>query len=132
MTRSTLLVLAVPLAAGLLGAVLFVRAARGDNPRVSPEVARKKLNDAVEHGRDLWSKPWVEGQKACIQCHGQGPNRMRSVRLKEYPKYDPDADRVITGQQKMREMIEEKARGKAPDLGSDDLNALEAYISTLR
>ncbi len=117
----------------LLGVGLAAGRVRGDDPPVfDPQVARKALMDAVARGRELFQKKWNEGGKSCADCHTQGPNRLRAARLKSYPKYDLDAQKVITGQQKMNEMLREKVKTKPMELGSDDLNALEAFVSTLR
>jgi cytochrome c len=56
---------------------------------------------------------------------------MKSPRLKAYPRFDKGLNKVVTGQQKINQMITEKSKGTALDLGSDDMNALEAYIASL-
>ncbi|MHC5010784.1 MAG: hypothetical protein ACYTG6_07510 [Planctomycetota bacterium] len=90
------------------------------------------LRAAERRGEELWRQTWAEGQKSCAECHDMGRNKMRAMRLKAYPLFDREMDRVVTGQQKINHMIVTKSMGQALELGSDDLNALEAYISTLR
>ncbi|MFM8980090.1 MAG: hypothetical protein ACKOSS_06475 [Planctomycetia bacterium] len=85
---------------------------------------------AVKAGEALWKKSW--GGKSCAECHTSGPNAMKAARLKAYPKFDRALAKVVSAQQKINQMIVEKSRGTALELGSDALNALEAYISTLR
>jgi mono/diheme cytochrome c family protein len=87
---------------------------------------------AVRRGDELFHGAWVQGGKACANCHGEGQNKMTASRLKGYPKYDLTWQKVVTGQQKMNQMIKVKAGGEPLVLGSEDLNALEAYLSTLR
>ena len=108
---------------------LPLRPARGD---AGQDEARKAQMAALARGRALWNQAWSEGGKTCASCHGPGPNQMRGMRLKRYPTYDRIARRVITGQQKLNQMITSQGRGAALELGSDDLNALEAYVSSLR
>lgn len=120
------------LAALAVPVVLALPGVRGEDEPFDPQAARKALEAAIERGRALYTEPWVEGGKACAECHTQGPNRMRAARLKAYPKYDFTLKRILSGQQKLNDMIVRQAKGEALALGSDDLNALEAYVSTLR
>lgn len=90
------------------------------------------LPAAVKHGETLWKKQWTAGGKSCVECHAGGPNAMKVARLKSYPKFDKALGKVVTAQQKLNQMITEKGRGTALELGSTDLNALEAFISTLK
>jgi mono/diheme cytochrome c family protein len=94
--------------------------------------ADRALADAVARGKTLYTQPWAPGAKACVTCHGSGPNKLTGARLKTYPKWDKTADVVICGQQKINQMIAGKSGGAELALGSADLNALEAYIATLR
>lgn len=119
------LVAAVALAAGWLA----VAPARGEG---TAEEARAALEKAIAEGKKLYTQSWGEGSKACAECHGPGPNKLRGARLKTYPKWDKTAGKVISGQQKLNQMIEQMAKGQPFGLGSDELNALEAYVSTLR
>jgi cytochrome c len=107
------------------GALVFVRDARGD-------AASDALAAAVKRGEELWKQHWTQGQKSCADCHTSGPNAMKASRAKSYPKFDKALGKVVTLQQKLNQMIVEKSRGTALDLGSADLTALEAYVSTLR
>lgn len=94
--------------------------------------ADEALEKAVAEGKKLWSKSWKKGAKSCRACHTRGPNKLTAERLKEYPKYDKVFRRVVTGQQKLNQMIKSKSKGEQLELGSEELNALEAYISTLK
>ena len=94
--------------------------------------ADKALEEAVKRGAALWKKSWRKGAKACFACHTRGPNKMTGRRMNTYPKYDKALGKVVSGQQKINNMIKTKSGGKVLELGSDDLNALEAYIKTLK
>lgn len=124
-TRSMFLAALVLVPAGL-AFFLTPPLARGDAQ------ADKALEEAVAQGAALYKKSWRPGAKACFACHLRGPNKLTSRRLKEYPKYDKTARRVITAQEKINQMIRSKSGGQPLELGHEDLTALEAYISTLR
>ena len=129
--RRLLLALLIPVL--LAGASWVHRAAQAEDPPVAdPAVARKAMSEAVKRGQTLWRQKWSPEGKACFECHNQGPNRMISRRIKAYPKYDFGLQKVVTVQEKMRQMIELMSKGKAPALGHADLTALEAYVSTVR
>jgi cytochrome c len=101
-------------------------AARGEAP------GDQAMRAALRRGQELWNQVWATNQKSCATCHNAGPNKLIGVRVKAYPKWDKSMDRVVSAQQKLNQMIVEKALGKPLELGSDDLNALEAYVSGLR
>lgn len=117
--------LVIALAALLVGGGWLLRPAVGGP-------AEDALAAAVKTGEALWKKSWGSGSKACAECHTSGPNALKASRLKSYPKFDRGLAKVVTGQQKINQMIVDKSRGTALALGSDELNALEAYIGTLR
>ena len=68
----------------------------------------------------------------CATCHAEGSNRLTNDRLRTYPKYEKAWQKVISGQQKLNQMIRDRSGGEMLVLGSPDLNALEAYVATLR
>lgn len=92
--------------------------------------ASTSLPDAVKRGEELWKKPMAAAGKACNDCHAGGQNALTVKRAQTYPKFDKALNKVVTLQQKLNQMIVEKGRGTALELGSTDLNALEAYIAT--
>jgi cytochrome c len=118
----TLAVLALVLGGGLL---FRPAPASGD-------AASDALAAAVKAGEALWNKTYGTGSKSCAECHKTGPNAMKGSRLKSYPKFDKTLNKVVTGQQKINQMLVDKSKGTALELGSDELNALEAYAATLR
>jgi len=114
-------------AALLVGGALLLRpqSAAGD-------AASDALAAAVKAGEALWNKTYGAGSKSCAECHKSGPNAMKASRLKSYPKFDKGLNKVVTGQQKLNQMLVDKSRGAGLELGSEDLTALEAYMATLR
>ncbi len=122
LSRLLLHALVVAFAAGVLVA---------GGPAAGDAVSDKAEKAAVAKGRTLYTKAWRPGAKTCAACHSRGPNRLDRTRLKAYPKYDKAMGKVVTAQQKLNQMIQTKAFGQPPALGSDDLNALEAFVSTL-
>ncbi len=101
---------------------LFAAPASGD--------AKSELAKAVKQGEVLWKQKWGKG-KTCAQCHTKGANKLTGKRLGSYPKYDKFLKKVVTVQQKLNQMIKSKGKGEELELGSDELNALEAFIKTL-
>ena len=121
---------AIPLAvlAGVLLVTFAVAPALGE-ARSKGELA---LDKARRQGKELYTKAWKPGAKTCVVCHSRGPNKLRLARVKGYPRYDKVLRKVVTIQQKLNQMITTKSGGKALPLGSPELNALEAYLSTLK
>ena len=101
-------------------------------PAQGDATSDRAIAAAVRKGQTLFQKTWTQGGKSCAKCHASGRNKMTSARLKSYPKYDKAWRRVITGQQKNNHMIKTKVGGVPLTLGSEDINALEAYICQLR
>lgn len=120
----------LPLVLALAGAAALVVVGTSLAPAHGDQ-AGDALKAAIKKGEELWRKPMTSGAKSCAECHGGGPNVMKSTRLKAYPRFDKGLNKVVTGQQKINQMITDKSRATAFDLGSDDLNALESYISSL-
>lgn len=129
MTRSKRLFLLAAAASVAVCGLFLARPAQGEPEAVNPRLAMQR---AIQRGKELWTRSWGPESKACADCHGPGANQMRSSRLKSYPKYDPALLKVVTGQQKLNQMITKNSKGQALELGSDDLNALEAYVASLR
>jgi cytochrome c len=119
----------LPLATILAGAVLLGFASTSLAP-ARGDAASDALKAAIKKGEELYRKPLTAGGKSCAECH-VGPNLMKSPRLKAYPRFDKAMGKVVTGQQKINQMITEKSKGTALELGSDDMNALEAYMASL-
>ena len=95
-------------------------------PAPHPETAK-----AIARGKILFNKSWAPRAKSCKACHAAGPNKLSAARLHAYPKYDRFLRRVVSAQQKINYMIKKQSKGQPLPLGSEDLNALEAYLGTL-
>lgn len=121
-TRLPILVLCLALLAAL-----WVSAPAQGADKVHPQ-----LKKAIEKGRELWRTPKAKGAKSCVACHMRGPNKLTLKRVRAYPKYDKAMKKVVTLQQKLNQMIKSKSKGEPLELGSDDLNALEAFLNTLK
>jgi mono/diheme cytochrome c family protein len=114
------------LAAAGVAALLSAGSARGDAR------SDEALAAAVRRGKQLYEQSWRPRAKSCRACHARGANKMTGERLKSYPKYDKVFRRVVSAQQKLQQMVKAKGGGTPPALGSEDLNALEAYVATLK
>ena len=99
-------------------------------PADDPSAA--ELAAAVKRGDELFHALWTKGGKTCATCHAEGSNRLTNDRLRTYPKYEKAWQKVISGQQKLNQMIRDRSGGEMLVLGSPDLNALEAYVATMR
>ena len=129
LTQARLLTRALPLVLGVLalaGGLAWL------TDRADAADGRAELAKAVERGAKLYKQSWKTGAKSCAACHTRGPNKMAAKRAAAYPKYDKALRKVVTLQQKLNQMIKDKSKGKKLELGSDDLNALEAYINSLK
>jgi len=114
----------------MVGLAALVAAAGG---AIAEPNARAELAKAQARGKELFEQTWGEGTKSCLECHARGANKLSGTRLKTYPKFDRGLGGVVTGQAKLRQMILERSgAGEAPELGSEELTALEAYVATLR
>jgi cytochrome c len=98
----------------------------------SGDAAEDALAAAVRRGGELWRERWNPEGKSCADCHARGPNQMRVSRVRTWPKYDKVLGRVGNIQQKINQMIRVQGKAEPLELGSDDLNALEAYLVTLK
>jgi cytochrome c len=115
-----------------LGAVVGVGALALTGGDARGDAASDALAAAVKRGEELWKQHWTQGQKSCADCHTTGPNAMKASRAKAFPKWDKALSKVVSLQQKLNQMIVDKSKGAALELGSADLNALEAFVATLR
>jgi thiosulfate dehydrogenase len=80
------------------------------------------LGDKLWHGRDL---PMSGNGQACNMCHADG-----SVTHPEtFPKYKPQIGKVATVQEMIGWCIAIPNQGKPFNLGSKEMNALEAYMN---
>jgi cytochrome c len=149
MTRGRVLFLAVAGAAILL-VPLLVNAQRQEDvqtlPGLTHEVQRKHaqsgeildrkvlmtgvqelqkmiaLGDKLWHSRDL---PMSGNGQACNMCHADGA----VTHPETFPKYKPQIGKVATVQEMIGWCIAIPNQGKPFALGSNEMNALEAYMN---
>ena len=128
------------LANRLLGAIgaatwlvlLAPQAASAREPFTKQELADQeaKLLALVDKGRDLWhgSKPeMTTNGLACCNCH---PDAAAS-NPQTFPKYIPAFNKVVPFREMVNWCIENPQAGKALDISSEDMYAMEAYAFRL-
>ncbi|HYA76314.1 MAG TPA: hypothetical protein VED83_05340 [Burkholderiaceae bacterium] len=112
---------------GAVGLLLYTSSAARE-PYTKQELAdqEKALLAAVDHGRDLWhgSLPSMSTNGlACGNCH---PDAAAS-NPHTFPKYQADLGRVISLRDMINWCITVPQGGKALDVNSEDMIAMEAY-----
>ena len=112
---------------GVLG-MLVMKSTAAREPYTKEELAdqEKALLAAVDHGRDLWhgSNPSMSSNGlACGNCH---PDAAAS-NPQTFPKYQADLGRVIALRDMINWCITVPQGGKALDVDSADMVAMEAY-----
>jgi thiosulfate dehydrogenase len=123
-------ILAGAVAAITLGALglLVVTTTSAREPFTKQELAdqEKALLAVVDHGRDLWhgSNPSMSSNGlACGNCH---PDAAAS-NPQTFPKFQADLGRVIPLRDMINWCITTPQAGKALDVNSADMIAMEAY-----
>ena len=123
-------ILAGAVAAITLGALglLVVTTTSAREPFTKQELAdqEKALLAVVDHGRDLWhgSNPSMSSNGlACGNCH---PDAAAS-NPQTFPKFQADLGRVIPLRDMINWSITTPQAGKALDVNSADMIAMEAY-----
>jgi len=112
---------------GVLGLLMYTSSAARE-PFTKEELAdqEKALLAAVDHGRDLWHGSLASMSTnglACGNCH---PDAAAS-NPHTFPKYQADLGKVITLREMINWCITVPQGGKALDVSSDDMVAMEAY-----
>jgi len=112
---------------GALGLLMYTSSAARE-PFTKEELAdqEKALLAAVDHGRDLWHGSLASMSTnglACGNCH---PDAAAS-NPHTFPKYQADLGKVITLREMINWCITVPQGGKALDVSSDDMVAMEAY-----
>ena len=131
--------LAAVLAAAAGSAAL---AMEGDGPKpaaATPEeekAAREAEDAAAKLGRKVFTDPSIgAGERACVTCH-ENPKRpdlsLRGVSSR-FPRWDADAGRVITIQEKFVQMQERSLKAKKTfPLGDARWTAVELHLRGLK
>ncbi len=118
--------LALPLAATCLLAVAGNASAREPYTAAELKAMDDKLMESVKRGHDIWHGGRADTSSiglACANCH---PDAAAS-NPQTFPKFLPQFNRVVTYREMVNWCIENPQAGKALDVTSADMTALEAY-----
>lgn len=102
--------------------------AEAREPYTKAELAEQEaaLLSLVDKGRDLWhgSKPEMANNGlACGNCHPDAA----AANPQTFPKYIPSFNKVVPFREMVNWCIENPQGGKALDVNSDEMTAMEAY-----
>ena len=104
-----------------------------DDAAAVKKIAQEALDKSVTRGKELFHSKTL-GKKSCSECH-ENPDKPQFnlvTRQFGYPAYSVKKRSVVSLGQKINEMLSAKSRGKEMELGSADLVALEAYVTSLK
>jgi cytochrome c peroxidase len=129
MNRALALLLPLVLAGGAVALAL------GDDD-LTPEdlkAARAAEEKGLELGRKVYTDPSLgTADRACSTCHDKPEKSLRGV-TSRFPRWDRNAGKVITLQQKFVQMQERSLKAKKTiPLGDDRWNALEMHLRGLK
>ena len=119
-----------------VGAALLLSAAQ------SVGAAETPLEMAVATGAHLFATATFGGNgRTCETCHkdgGKAPGQLGDRKLPSllnaaaiFPRFSPDAGKVITLEGQLRSCIKGGLAGTPPELGSPDLVAITAYLGSI-
>jgi thiosulfate dehydrogenase len=90
------------------------------------KVMEEKLTQSAKRGYDMWYGARADMSSnglACANCHPDAA----ATNPQTFPKYMPQADRVMAYREMINWCIENPQAGKAMDVSSSDMVALESY-----
>lgn len=105
--------------------------------------ADAQLDNAVQKGKQLFTQSSFGGNgRACQSCHlgggmqqGQLPNGKPIPSLSNaaaiFPRYNARMNKVITLEDQVRSCVANAIEGTPPDYGSEEMNALISYLTSL-
>lgn len=116
----------------VIGSVLLSPGAQAREPYTEAELAdqQAKLLAQVDHGRDLWhgSRPDMSSNGlGCGNCHPDAA----AANPQTFPKWMPQFNKVVPFREMANWCIQNPQAGKALDVNSDDMFAMEAYAMNL-
>jgi thiosulfate dehydrogenase len=117
---------ALPLAAVCMLAMVSTALAREPFTAAELQMKDDKLMESVKRGHDIWYGGRADTSSnglACANCH---PDAAAS-NPQTFPKFLPQFNRVVTYREMVNWCIENPQAGKALDVASVDMTALEAY-----
>ncbi len=115
-----------PLASLAAVAIATVATAREPFTKAELKAMDEKLTASAKRGYDMWYGARADMSSnglACANCHPDGA----ATNPQTFPKYMPQTDRVMAYRDMVNWCIENPQVGKALDVNSDDMIALEAY-----
>ena len=110
---------------------------------VAAPVADPQLEKVVAQGKDAFTHNTFSGNgRFCQTCHlsgGMAPGRLPDGKAipslanaaAVFPLFKPRQGKVVTLPDQIRNCVEGALEGKAPAYGSDELNALVVYVTSL-
>jgi len=110
---------------------------------IQEAAAEPQLEKAIQGGNALFVHETFGGNgKNCQSCHvdgGAGPGKLPngtaipslSNAATIFPRFNPKANKVITLEDQVRSCVAGGLQGKPPAYGSEQLNQLVSYVSSL-
>ncbi len=86
---------------------------------------RAEFNTVMEKGEKLFHSTLGSNQVSCDQCHPNGAN----THPETYPKFQKQLGKVATLREMINWCLQNPLEGKPLPLDSDEMIALEAYIT---
>jgi thiosulfate dehydrogenase len=118
--------LAAPLVAAAAVAAALSATAREPFTKAELAAMEEKLTASAKRGYDLWygaRADMANNGLACANCHPDAA----ATNPQTFPKFMPQVDRVMAYRDMVNWCIENPQGGKALDVNSADMVALEAY-----
>jgi thiosulfate dehydrogenase len=113
---------------GVFAGLLCAGAAHAREPYTEAELAAQeaKLLAMVDRGRDLWHGSRADMSNNGLGCGNCHPDAAAS-NPQTFPKYMPMFNKVVPFREMVNWCIQNPQGGKALDVNSDDMTAMEAY-----
>lgn len=121
----------------------LVAAALGASLSMAVAATAPELEMAVQDGKTMFTHETFEGNgKTCDSCHvgggvgaGKLPNGKVIPSLSNaaaiFPRFKPMANKVVTLPDQIRGCVQGGLQGKPPAYGSEQLNSLVSYVTSL-
>jgi len=127
----------VPLGLAILaGGAVAVALGEGDLSPAEQKAARAAEEKALALGGKVFTDPSLgTAERSCSTCHDNPQKPQLSLKgvVSRFPRWDRDAGKVITLQQKFVQMQERSLKAKKTlPLGDDRWNALEMHLRGLK
>jgi len=131
MNNNSKLARRLAIACTLVG-IVAVGPAKAREPYTQAELAdqQAKLLAAVDRGRDLWHGSRSDMSSNGLGCGNCHPDAAAS-NPQTFPKWMPQFNKVVPFREMANWCIQNPQAGKALDVNSDDMYALEAYAFQL-